>query len=135
MDEPLNGTALPEAEIPEAAELEDEENLAVAEVEEAADPEPPAPAAAEAEAAAAEPAGAEECDDESYDLEAVEVAVEQTLTRTRVISRLKAIVLELEGGSLEIEGVPVAELGDEVEFEIEYCESEGKHELEIELEW
>lgn len=121
MDEPLDGTALPEDEIPEPAELEDEEGLAVAGVEEAA--------------ASLEPADAEECDDESYELEAVEVEVEQTLTRTRVISRLKAIVLELEGGSLEIEGVPVAELGDEVDFEIEYCEKEGKHELEIELEW
>ena len=66
---------------------------------------------------------------------AVEAEIEQTLTRTQVISRLKAIVLELEGGSLVLGGVPVDELADEVDFEIEYSAKDGKHELEIELEW
>ncbi len=65
----------------------------------------------------------------------VEAEIEQTLTRTQVISRLKAIVLELEGGSLVLGGVPVDELADEVDFEIEYSAKDGKHELEIELEW
>ena len=66
---------------------------------------------------------------------AVEAEIEQTLTRTQVISRLKAIVLELEGGSLVVGGVPVDELAEEVDFEIEYSARDGKHELEIELEW
>jgi amphi-Trp domain-containing protein len=66
---------------------------------------------------------------------AVEAELEQTLTRTQVISRLKAIVLELEGGSLVLGGVPVDELADEVAFELEYSAKDGKHELEIELEW
>jgi amphi-Trp domain-containing protein len=65
----------------------------------------------------------------------VEAEIEETLTRTKIISRLKAIVIELEGGSLVIGGVPVAELADEVEFELDYSEKDGKHELEIELEW
>lgn len=80
----------------------------------------------EAEEKVAEPEG---------ELESVEAEIEETLTRTKVISRLKAIVLELEGGSLVIGGIPVAELGEEVDFELEYSEEEGKHELEIELEW
>jgi amphi-Trp domain-containing protein len=67
--------------------------------------------------------------------EGVEAEIEETLTRTKVISRLKAIVLELEGGSLVVGGVPVGELSESVDFELEYCEKDGKHEIEIELKW
>jgi amphi-Trp domain-containing protein len=80
-------------------------------------------------------AGPEESGEDASQLEALEVEIEQTLTRTQIVSRLKAIVLELEGGSLVVGGVPVAELADEVGFELEYCEKDGKHELEIEIEW
>lgn len=66
---------------------------------------------------------------------AVEAEMKDTLSRAKVISRLKAIVCELEGGSLVVWGVPVAELAESVEFELEYCEKEGGHELEIELKW
>lgn len=72
---------------------------------------------------------------ESEESEGVEVEVEQTLTRTQVISRLKAIVLELEGGSLVVGGVPVGELAESVDFELEYAEQDGEYELEIELKW
>ena len=65
----------------------------------------------------------------------VEAAIEETLTPTKVISRLRAIVIELKGGSLVIGGVPVGELTDPVDFELEYSEKGGKHELEIELKW
>ncbi len=65
----------------------------------------------------------------------IEAEIEETLTRTKVISRLKAIVFELEGGSLVVEGVPVGELTDPVDFELEYSEKHGKHKLEIELKW
>ena len=44
-------------------------------------------------------------------------------------------MFELEGGSLVVEGAPVAELTDSVHFELEYSEKHGKHELEIELKW
>ena len=59
----------------------------------------------------------------------VRAEIEQTLTKTKVISRLKAIVLELEGGSLVIEGVAVDELAETVEFELEYSQKNGKREL------
>jgi amphi-Trp domain-containing protein len=65
----------------------------------------------------------------------IEVEREETLTRKKVISRLKAIVVELEGGSLVLGGVPVAELAESVDFEIEYSEKDGKREIEIELKW
>ncbi len=68
-------------------------------------------------------------------VEPVEVEIEETLTRTKVISRLKAIVCELEGGSLVVGGAPVSELGDSVDFEFEYSEKKGKHKIEIELKW
>jgi amphi-Trp domain-containing protein len=67
--------------------------------------------------------------------EGVEAEIEETLTRTKVISRLRAIVLELEGGSLVVGGVPVGELTESVDFELEYCEKDGEHEIEIELKW
>jgi amphi-Trp domain-containing protein len=68
-------------------------------------------------------------------VESVEAEIEETLTRTKVISRLKAIVLELEGGSLVVGGVPVGELADSVDFELEYSEKDGRREIEIELKW
>lgn len=61
--------------------------------------------------------------------------IEQTLTKAKVISRLKAIVLELEGGSLVVDGVPVDELAETVEFELEYSQKNGEREIEIELKW
>ena len=67
--------------------------------------------------------------------EPVEVEIEETLSRTQVISRLKAIVLELEGASLVVGGVPVGELAEAVDFELEYSDTEGARELEIELKW
>ena len=89
------------------------------------------PEAASEPAAAAAPAEPEE----PAEPKPVEAEIEETLTRTKIISRLKAIVVELEGGSLVVGGLPVAELADEVEFELEYCEKDGEHKLEIELEW
>ena len=74
-------------------------------------------------------------DDDAEESEGVEAEIEETLTRTKVISRLKAIVLELEGGSLVVGGVPVGELSESVDFELEYCEKNGEHEIEIELKW
>lgn len=65
----------------------------------------------------------------------VEAEIEESLTRTKVLSRLKAIVLELEGGSLVIDGVPVGDLTDPVEFELEYAQKGAKRKLEIELKW
>ena len=65
----------------------------------------------------------------------VRAELEQTLTRTQAISRLKAIVLELEGGSLTVDGVLVDELAESVEFELEYSQKNGKREIEIELKW
>ncbi len=65
----------------------------------------------------------------------VEAEIEETLTRAKVISRLKAIVLELEGGSLVVGGVPVGELTDPVDFELEYSRKGDRHEMEIELKW
>ena len=95
----------------------------------AAEPEAASePAAVAAPAESAEP-------EEPAEPEPVEAEIEETLTRTKIISRLKAIVVELEGGSLVVGGLPVAELADEVEFELEYCEKDGEHKLEIELEW
>jgi amphi-Trp domain-containing protein len=74
-------------------------------------------------------------EDDAEESAAVEAEIEETLTRTKVISRLKAIVLELEGGSLVVGGVPVGELSESVDFELEYCEKDGQHEIEIELKW
>jgi amphi-Trp domain-containing protein len=108
MDEPQQDATLPGADLPETADPEQCDGDVI---------------------------GPESDDEVRDELEAVEVEVEQTLSRTKLISRLKAIVLELEGGSLEIGGVPLAELGNEIEFGIEYSEKGGKHELEIELEW
>jgi amphi-Trp domain-containing protein len=76
-----------------------------------------------------------ELEEDAAELEEVEVEIEETLTRTRVISRLKAIVLELEGGSLVVGGVPVGELAESVDFELEYSEKNGRREIEIELKW
>jgi len=81
---------------------------------------------------AEEPAAVE---DDAEESEGVEAEIEETLTRTKVISRLKAIVLELEGGSLVVGGIPVGELSESVAFELEYCEKDGQHEIEIELKW
>jgi amphi-Trp domain-containing protein len=67
--------------------------------------------------------------------EGIEAEIEETLTRAKIISRLKAIVIELEGGSLVVDGVSVDELADAVDFELEYSVKDGKRELEIELEW
>ena len=72
---------------------------------------------------------------ENEESEGVEVEVGQTLTCTQVISRLKAIVLEIEGGSLVVGGVSVGRLAESVEFELEYAEKDGEHEIEIELKW
>lgn len=72
---------------------------------------------------------------EGEEPEGVEVEVKQTLTCTQVISRLKAIVLEIEGGSLVVGGVPVGRLAEPVDFELEYAEKDGEHEIEIELKW
>jgi amphi-Trp domain-containing protein len=74
-------------------------------------------------------------EDNAREPERVEAEIEETLTRTKVLSRLKAIVLELEGGSLVVEGVPVGELTESVDFELEYSEKHGKHKIEIELKW
>ncbi len=95
---------------------------------------PAEPAVAAEPEEAAEPKEAAEAE-QAAKPESVEAEIEETLTRTKIISRLKAIVVELEGGSLVVGGVPVAELADEVEFELEYCEKDGEHKLEIELEW
>jgi amphi-Trp domain-containing protein len=81
------------------------------------------------------PKEAAELEDDAAAPEEVEVEIEETLTRTKVISRLKAIVLELEGGSLVVGGVPVGELAESVDFELEYSEKDGKREIEIELKW
>jgi amphi-Trp domain-containing protein len=99
-------------------------------------PEEPADAVEPVESAApVESSEPEEAEEKRARPESIEAEIEGTLTRTKIISRLKAIVVELEGGSLVIEGVPVAELADEVGFELDYSEKDGKHELEIELEW
>jgi amphi-Trp domain-containing protein len=76
-----------------------------------------------------------EAEDETVEPEEIEAEIKETLTRTKVISRLKAIVFELEGGSLVVEGAPVGELTDPVDFELEYSEKHSKHKLEIELKW
>lgn len=78
---------------------------------------------------------AAEQSEEPAEVEGVEAEIEETLTRTKVISRLKAIVFELEGGSLVVGGVPVCELTESVDFELEYSEKDGKREIEIELKW
>jgi amphi-Trp domain-containing protein len=74
-------------------------------------------------------------EDETAEPEEIEAEIKETLTRTKLISRLKAIVCELEGGSLVVQGTPVGELTDSVDFELEYSEKHGKHEIEIELKW